>query len=285
MGKFDGILLVSDIDATLFNSQHRISEENKKAIEYFKSEGGKFTVASGRMRDAVGNYFDEFRINAPAILHNGAVLYDFDTNTVIYKKTIEPERKQAILRVAQDHPEFGIEIYSDERVYILQECFETERFKTKNYDVTYGMPDEIWDRPWTKALVVGTEEELDEFEPIFKRDYDSGYSARSGKYYLDIVANDVSKGYGVKCLAQFLNINRDNIYAVGDNMNDYEMIKYAGNGFAVENAVNELKKIAKKVVPSNDDSAIAYIINELIMYKGRLYDIYNSGFASAVRHR
>ncbi|MDD6563681.1 MAG: HAD family hydrolase [Clostridiales bacterium] len=264
MGKFDGILLVSDIDATLFNSQHRISEENKKAIDYFKSEGGKFTVASGRMRDAVGNYFDDFRINAPAILHNGAVLYDFDTDTVLYKKTIEPERKQAIFKVAQDHPEFGIEIYSDERVYIMQECFETERFKTKNYDVTYGMPDEIWDRPWTKALIVGTEEELDAFEPIFKRDYDSGYSARSGKFYLDIVANDVSKGYGVRCLAKCLKINRENIYAVGDNMNDYEMIEYAGNGFAVENAVKELKKIAKKVVPSNDDSAIAYIIYELI---------------------
>ena len=264
MGKFDGILLVSDIDATLFNSQHRISDENKKAINYFKSEGGRFTVASGRMRDAVGNYLDELGINAPAILHNGAVLYDFDTNTVLYKRMIENERKEAIRRAAQDQPQFGIEIYSDEHVYILQECFETERFKTKDYKVTYGMPDEIWNKAWTKAIIVGTEEDLDEFEPIYRSKYDTGYSVRSGKYYLDIVANDVSKGYGVSCLAEFLNINRENVYAVGDNMNDYDMIEYAGNGFAVENAVMELKKIAKKVVPSNDDSAIAYIINELI---------------------
>ena len=84
MGKFEGILLVSDIDATLFNSEHHISEENAQAIEYFKSEGGLFSVASGRMRDAVGNYLNELKINAPTILHNGAKIYDFENNVTLY---------------------------------------------------------------------------------------------------------------------------------------------------------------------------------------------------------
>ena len=53
MGKFDGKLLVSDMDATLLDREHRISKANREAIEYFISEGGCFTVASGRMVPAI----------------------------------------------------------------------------------------------------------------------------------------------------------------------------------------------------------------------------------------
>lgn len=264
MGRFDGKLLVSDMDATLFNSQHRVSDRNKKAIKYFKDEGGRFTVASGRMQAAVGNYLDELGINAPAILHNGAKVYSFEDDVVLYQKDIEPERKAAIRKVRDTQPHLGIEVYANEKVYIMQECFETNRFKTKNYDVTYYMPEEIWDEPWTKALIVGEEHDLDVFGPIYRADYDSGYIVRSGKYYLDIVANGVSKAYGVKHIAEYLGIAREDIYTVGDNMNDFEMIEYAAHGYAVANAVDRLKAVAEAVVPSNDDDAIAYIIENLI---------------------
>ena len=260
MGKFEGILLVSDIDATLFNSEHHISEENAQAIEYFKSEGGLFSVASGRMRDAVGNYLNELKINAPAILHNGAKIYDFENNVTLYEKSIEEERKNVIRRVYETQPQFGLEIYADEHIYVLRECFETERLKSKNYDVTYYMPHEVWDKPWTKVLIIGHEKELDRFEEIYRNEYDTGYAVRSGKRYLDMVANGVSKGNGVKRIAEYFNINRENIYAVGDNMNDLEMIQYSGHGFAVKNGVEALKQAADAVVPSNDESAIAYII-------------------------
>lgn len=263
MGKFTGKLLVSDMDATLLNSEHKISEENRQAIEYFISEGGRFTVASGRMADAVRAYFKDFRINAPAILHNGAKLFDYERNTSVYEKFIEENRKAVFRRVRKDRPELGLEIYSDEKVYVYNECFETERFKTKPYDVTYGMPEEIWDKPWTKALIIGHKEQLDEFEPIYRRDYDKGYSVRSGDKYLDIVATGTSKGYGLKRLAELINIEPHNIYAVGDNMNDIDMLGFAENSYAVENAVPQIKRTAAFSAPSCDDSAIAYVIGQM----------------------
>ncbi len=264
MGKFDGKLLVSDMDATLFNSQREVSEENYNAIKYFTSEGGKFTVASGRMIAAVRNFVDEIGINAPAITYNGALLYSFETDRVLYEKHIEDERKSAIRKVYETQPQFGLEVYSEEHIYILRECFETERLRGKNYAVAFHMPDEVWDAPWTKALIIGDDKDLDKFEPIYRSEYDKGYVTRSGKYYLDMVATGATKGYGVKKLAEFLGINREGIYAVGDNMNDLEMIQYAEHGYAVANAVDELKNAAEAVVPSNDESAIAYIINKLI---------------------
>lgn len=263
MGKFDGMLLVSDMDATLLNSEGRISDKNREAIEYFISEGGRFTVASGRMVPAVRAYFNQMTINAPAILHNGAKLYDYETETTVFERFIEEERKEAIRRVHDERPEFGLEIYSDEIVYVYQHCFETERFKTKSYEVCYELPEEIRRAPWIKALVIGHKEQLDEFEPIYRSEYDSGYSVRSGDKYLDIVAGGVSKGFGVKKLADLLGIDMKNVYAVGDNMNDMDMIEAAGHGFAVENAVAPLKGIADEVVPSCDNDPIAYIVKKI----------------------
>lgn len=264
MGKFDGKLLVSDMDATLLTSDHRVSDENYDAIKYFTSEGGTFSVASGRMVDAVRLYLDRIQINAPAVLHNGAKMYSFADEKVIYEKSIEENRKKAIRRVFEEQPQFGLEIYSREHIYVLRECSETPRLKATPYNVTYSMPDEIWAEPWEKVLIMGDEAELDKFEPIYKSEYDTGCSVRSGKRYLDVVANGVSKGFGVKRLAADLHIARDNIYTVGDNMNDLEMICFAGHGYAVEDAAETLKKSAEGIVPSCDNSAIAYIIKNII---------------------
>ncbi len=251
------------MDATLLNSEHKISEADKQAIDYFISEGGRFTVASGRMEPAVRSYFGSLKINAPAILHNGAKLYDYTAEVCVYEKFIEEERKQIIKRVHDEHPELGIEIYSDEKVYVYRKCHETERFKTKTYDVTYHMPDEIWHRPWIKALIIGYKEQLDVFEPIYRTNYDSGYSVRSGDKYLDIVATGVSKGYGLKQLVNVLHMDLSDVYAVGDNMNDIDMLRTAGNSFAVENAELMVKDIAMYKAPSCNDSAIAYIIDKI----------------------
>jgi hypothetical protein len=260
MGRFYGKLLVSDMDATLLNSEHKVSEANRQAIEYFISEGGRFTVASGRMVPAVRTFFNQMTINAPAILHNGAKLYDYETEKVLFERFIEENRKQAIRRVHDEREEFGLEIYSDEIIYVYRSCFETERLLTKPYKTVYELPDEIWNKPWIKALIIGHKPQLDEFEPIYRAEYDSGYSVRSGDKYLDIVATGVSKGKGLERLSSLLKISTENVYAVGDNMNDIDMLALAGNSFAVENAEDEVKKTAKKIIPSCDNDAIAHIV-------------------------
>lgn len=263
MGKFTGYLLVSDMDATLLKSDHSISDANKRAIEYFTENGGFFTVATGRMVDAVRMYLPRLNINVPAILHNGAKLYDFSQEKTIFEQTIEEDRKQAIKRVYDEIPEIGLEVYCDETVYVYRKCEETKRFLKRSYEVIYNLPEEIWNRPWIKVLLIGDRKLLDKYEPIYRRDYDSGYAVRSGAKFLDIVANGASKGNGLKQLSNMLKIPRDRIIAVGDNMNDISMLDAAGTSYAVANAVKGVKKAADRIAPSNNDDAIAYIINEI----------------------
>lgn len=258
---FNGYLLVSDMDATLLCNNHKISEENRKAVDYFTSNGGKFTVATGRMMKAVRAYLPRININAPAILHNGAQIYDFEAEKVIFEKFIEEERKAAIKCAYENMPELGLEVYSNETIYVYRACSETERFKTRKYDVVYDMPDNVWNEPWIKFLLIGDKKLLDYYEPIYRRDYDQGYAVRSGKKYLDIVSGGVSKGIALAKLAKTIKSKR--VIAVGDNMNDISMLEAADISFAVENAEDEVKAKADFTAPDNNSSAIAYIINML----------------------
>ena len=165
-GKFSDYLLVSDMDATLLNDDHTISEENRQAIDYFIKNGGRFTVATGRMVEAVRAYMPNLHINAPAVLHNGAKIYDYEKDCAVFERFIEENRKQAIKRVYDDFPQIGLEVYSDEIVYVYRECEETKRFLTRSYEVVYSLPDEIWQRPWIKVLLIGERELLDKYEPV-----------------------------------------------------------------------------------------------------------------------
>ncbi|MDD6795873.1 MAG: Cof-type HAD-IIB family hydrolase [Clostridiaceae bacterium] len=260
---FDGYILATDMDGTLINSNRKISEANLKAIEYFVNNGGKFTVASGRMVSSVREFIEALKINCPTILHNGAKVYDYDKESVIKEHFIEEDRKDAIRRIYNDKPNIGIEIFADEVVYVYRSCKFTERYKRHNFEVIYNLPDEVWNKQWTKVLLIGEKDELDKVEKDYKENYDNGTSYRSGENYFDIVPNDINKGKALKELVEEEGIDPSKVIAVGDNMNDIEMIEYASYGFCVENGLDILKERAEYIAPCNDKDAIKYIINWL----------------------
>ncbi len=262
--KYNGKLILTDMDATLLTDDKRISEKNLKAIEYFIENGGFFSIASGRAVEAAREFFPPLKINAPAVLYNGAMIYDFANEKIIYESFIEEERKAAIKSFYEDYPDAGIEIYSEGRAYIYRSCFETARFEKRKNGEIFEMSDEVWSKPWTKVLIIGTEEYLDRIEPIYRGRYDKGYSARSGPHFLDIVAGGASKGTGAERLASALGIEKDNVYAVGDNMNDISMIEWAGFGCAVGNAADKIKENADIVLPDNNHDALSYLIEHII---------------------
>ena len=85
MGKFDGIAILTDLDGTFLGKGGRMVERNVEAIEYFKAEGGLFSLSTGRMHYSLGKMvFDVDKlVNAPAILCNGTYLYDFEQKRVL----------------------------------------------------------------------------------------------------------------------------------------------------------------------------------------------------------
>lgn len=260
--KFNGYLLISDMDGTLIDDRGQISKENIMAIDYFVKKGGIFTIATGRTMESAGRYLKKLTVNAPIILYNGAKVHDYKKEQTIYEISLEEAVKEVVKKVRLHDNSLGLEIYCEENVYIYNPCRFTERFSKKGYEVYYNI-DDIWHKNWTKVLILGEEEQLNVLEESFIKTFGSVNLIRSGENYLEIIPRETSKGHAMVQLCKSLNIDLDNTIAVGDNMNDTEMLMKAGYGFCVENGNKKLRKVVKYICPSNNDNPIKYIVDYL----------------------
>ncbi len=267
MGKFDGILICSDLDGTLFDEHHQISEENIKAIEYFKGEGGYFTFITGRMHYYVGDVLEIVRPNAPVGCANGAAVYDYVGKKYIRSKEIGHEGLELISLVGEKFPEIGINVNTYEKVVF---CKDNEAMQYIR-EIT-GLPDiRIEDQEIEGGIlkiVFGHKDlsEIERMEPLLDR-FPSlsgtlGFVQPEAAIY-EVQGEGVHKGIALPILAEYLKIDPKKIIAIGDNDNDIGMLKEAAMGVAVANASEGAKAAADHITVTNEEHAIAKIISDL----------------------
>lgn len=256
MKNFQGIMLISDMDGTLLNKDGEISEKNIEAIKEFIALGGKFTVATGRMKKGIEKFLDKLPINAPAVIFNGSSIYDFDNKEEIYSKTLEFNVKGYLEKIKQVDSTIGIEIYCDDEIYVYNNHKRTERFKKKGYTVHYNINDEVYKMEWRKVLLVGEKNQLDHLQDVFYDKVGQANIVRSDDIYLEVMPMNTSKAMGIKILCDLLGYKLEDVFAVGDNMNDFDMLKEVGHGFVVENGDEKLKKAISGRTTDNNNDAI-----------------------------
>ncbi len=274
---YSDYLLVSVMDGTLLNNQGLVSSENIEAIKKFQSMGGQFTLATGRPQAFTWRVLESITLDAPAILYNGAVIYDFKEDKVIWEKVFEEDIKDLIKKVYDKFPEVGIGISCGDKYFILRHSENTLRTQEAE-KVTYYSADEnfvkehkntklladAWERPWNKVLISDTKGNLREVEKFIVDNYKKASITTGGLESLEIGPEGVSKGEALKLLAKELEIPLDKIIAVGDNLNDVELLKTAGHSFAVENCREELKEHADYNICSNEDHALVELVDWIL---------------------
>ncbi len=266
MKKFDGILFCTDLDGTLYTSDKSVSEENLKAIEYFKSEGGRFTFITGRVPQTAGEICQIIKPNAPYGCLNGGGIYDPMANKYLWKKYLPEEALELVREVDKKIPEMGIQFNTEKNVYFNKNNSAMAYFR----EVT-GLPNvtcnyEEIEEPVLKVVFADEDESrisalIDLLHSHSKAD-DFGF-IRSERILYEILPKGISKGTVLLKIAELLGISPNRTIAVGDYNNDIAMIKAAKLGFAVENAVDEVKAVADYVTVSNNDHAIAAIVDLL----------------------
>ena len=156
MGKFDGVLLVSDYDDTLYNSRLEVSAGNRSAIEYFIGEGGRFTVATGRAHDTFTPQIAKERIpfNAPVILSNGSSIYDYAQEKYLHRSMLNDQAPIHMAAVMAAIPEMGFESYHDGSVCVHNPNLVSQRH-LERVNVPYTVCERIEDMPtpWTKLIL------------------------------------------------------------------------------------------------------------------------------------
>lgn len=259
--KFKNVLLASDFDGTLKDDHGNITPDVTDAIKDFMQKGGFFTVCTGRIYQGFHLYSPEY-INAPVLLGNGAMAYDYEKQKVIFNDAIGDEGIGAVKAVLNKFPDISIEFYNFQKVCAINLNEHSEQHFTSqgiNFE-TVNSPEEA-PRPWTKVMIAahGCSQDV---QKILDSHPEINYLKTTGNY-VEILKKGVDKGTGLLKLAAALGCNQKDTYAAGDGYNDVEMLVAAAGGFVPENGSQEALSVAKYVTRSNNDGCIANAIEIL----------------------
>ena len=249
MGKFTGWLLVADFDDTLRpEGEHgAVPEENRRAAEEFMAEGGLFTIATGRDPRSFLHIRPHLTLNAPAILSNGAVIFDGETMESVYESFLPFSCRGDLRQVLEAFPALGMEIHRGADVCV---CRRSEGVEVHLRQMGAEFREAEMERvmfPWTKVVLAG--ETLAHRESALahtvtdwiRERFPGKYEAEPSGSLVDVVAAGSDKGTGVRRLAELLDIAPEKVACVGDSWNDLPMLRAAGRAFAPADALGEIR--------------------------------------------
>lgn len=248
---FENWLVVSDIDGTLNNKFRKLPKKNYDAIKKFTSHGGNFTLASGRMISSLKRNYDRVPCNQPAVIVNGAGVYDYRREKLLWKRTIGPKGRAFVREVSELFNTHGhsvdVGIFFDDYVYIIKNGLLSRGqmyFDKSHYQVTHidNVPEEGWMKVifWSNPLTIN---ELQKYIDSVENP-DANFMA-SSLWSLEMLQKDTHKGTGIMWLAEQIGIDRTHIAAIGDYYNDFDMLKTVGLPACAGQAPKPIHEICK----------------------------------------
>lgn len=278
-------LIASDMDGTLLDAKMNISEENKEAILHVQAQGITFMVATGRGLTEAKPALDEAGIHCPMVTVNGAQAFDEEGN-ILFTIGIDHKNARNIMNIFEDHNVY-YEIATDHGVYSNHMAQRIENgaamiarhmphltYKTAVMMATTFLESlhivyvddyqEILDQKNIQILkfIVFSElgsEVLDPLRESLKAVSDIIVTSSSTNN-IEVNHRDANKGAAVKHMAERLHISLENVMTIGDNFNDVSMLEIAGVSFAMGNAEEEVKQIAKYEADTNLHSGVGKAI-------------------------
>ncbi len=263
MNKFENVLVLTDFDGTFANDNGIITDDNIEMISYFTKHGGLFSVSTGRTFQGFHHYNPRY-INAPVLLANGAMAYDYEKNEQVFLDGLCEEGIGAVNKLLTTFPDITVEMYPFDKTYAINLTDVSHRhFSSQGikYDVV-SKPDETT-IPWAKSMIACGETDPKKVHKFIDENLpEISYIKTTGEF-IEVLAKGVDKGSGLLKLADFLSVEHCNAYAVGDGLNDIEMLVAAAKSFVPDNANKDVLKHADYVVRSNNNGAIANVIEIL----------------------
>ncbi len=260
--KFKNVLITSDFDGTLKNDAGIITPDVIEKIKYFISEGGYFTVCTGRVKQGFHLYNKEY-INAPVILSNGSSCYDYEKQKFVFCDGIEENARYAIEHIHKTFPDMCIELYNKEKVRTINLNNDTKHHLSYQdiefSDITNNLGEIPF--PLTKMMFPAYENS-DKLQAELEKFPEIHYFKTAGAW-VEAVKCGIDKGVGMLKLASILGCDKKDVYAVGDGYNDVEMLTAAAKGFVPENAQREALNVATHITRSNNNGCIANVIEIL----------------------
>ncbi len=263
-------MIVLDLDDTLLLNNGKISKANKNTLKLAQEKGVKVVLASGRPTFAIKNIADELELEKYGgyiLSYNGSRIVDYKTKEVLYEIDLTKEQVEKLYDLSIKYENF---IHTYDGDYILT-CHdnpytyiesEITGMKIKMCeDFKASLPEKC-----VKVIMLQSPNHLKEVEEMLKSQIKDKMTMSITKpYFLEFMNKEVDKSKSILRLCEKLNIDIKNVIAIGDSYNDISMVEVAGLGVAMENGVEEIKKIADYVTDTNENDGVAKVIEKYIL--------------------
>ncbi len=287
-------LVAIDLDGTLLNSYGEVSIKNKEAIQKAIQKNIEIVLSSGRPIMSVKNLANELGCNNYIICGNGAITYDIQNEEIIYNRFLEKSKVLQIIKICEENSIFyniytkdtiltknlnyNILFYNQEnatkpedkktRITLMQNIEEyiKNRQEEDYLKITICDNDKIIFASIIRKLrTIKDVDVLDVAHMSRKLIKDGTENVSMEYYYTEITNTNVDKWQAIENLMEKLEIKKEEVIAIGDNINDAEMVKNAGLGILMQNSAPYIKEIADVIVNDNDNDGVAEAIEKYIL--------------------
>lgn len=284
-------LIAVDLDGTLLNSYGEVTEYSKKIIKKLIENGIKFIIASGRPIDSIKTIANEIGSNEYFIAGNGSLIYDIKKNKIIYEKYLSKLKVLEIIKICEKNS-ISYNVYTDKTIlatslkynvlYYYKENLKKEEDKKTNIHIVDDMYEYVKNLEEDKFLKITIcDENKSVFNSIMKTIkningidiLDVSHMSRKvisqgteqvpiEYYYTEISLSNVDKWTAIEYLIEQLGIKKEEVIAIGDNMNDKKMIENAGLGVVMEKSTPAVTEVADDIAQNNNRDGVVKILQK-----------------------
>lgn len=261
-------ILFLDLDGTLTNDEKKVTPKTREALMRIQEQGHIVALASGRPTPGivpVAEAIELEKYGGYVMSFNGGKIIDWKTKKTIFENVMDRKYIPDLLRYARQN-NLGMVTYDAKHAlvatrmdkYIAMEAMFINKIPAYMTDVVKYV-----DYNPNKCLFTAEPSLLEYHEKMVKKRFGSELEIyRSSDCFIEVMPKGIDKAAAIKVLIEKLGISREDTIACGDGFNDLEMIRYAGVGVAMENAVDELKAEADDITASNNQDGIAQVIDK-----------------------
>lgn len=285
-------LATIDLDGTLLNSYGEITKKTKAILQEKIKQGMEIVLASGRTIPSITPIAEEIGQINYIIAGNGSIIYDLNKKEIIYNKFISKQKILEIIKVCEENSIFYT-IYTDKEIitkclkynvlYYHKSNQQKEEEKKTKIKIIENIQEYIENSEninYLKLMICDSNNLI--FNSIINKlkkiknieVLDVGHQSKKiikegtqeipvEYYYTEITTENVDKWLAAEYLMNILNIKKEEVLAIGDNVNDKKMIKEAGFGVAMGQSAPDVKKIADYITTSNDEDGVTKFLETI----------------------
>lgn len=264
-------LIAIDLDDTLLREDLSVSDINIESINKAKALGYTVILASGRGPFSMRKYAKIIGVDSYIVSYNGAMVMDLKTDEIIYEKDVDEDVVEDVLKYTSKN-DLAVQTYEYDTIVVSGENEYTDedaRLTSMGLRVEEDFSTYVKEHPPIKFVIPNSHGLLNRVQDDLKSLFGSRANVFFSKpIFLEVMDPSNNKYAGIKMVADHLGIDHSEIYAIGDSMNDYEMILESAFGIAMNNARDEIKAIADLVLDyTNEEDGVAHAIENILKRK------------------